>query len=164
MAIWQIHLFRKNKVIPNSAWISFFARFYKKTDTCFIFVCITRAETCEENTKLAQAWLPIPLRSIKRSFQFPWRPLEQTFIARIHHVITLIPSILLSFLPRTVTLWNRLPRGSFPEHDNLNLFKSNVNHYLSFLSSQYIFYLFLHSYHKACSVNGLPWVALESCI
>lgn len=34
------------------------------------------------------------------------------------------------FFPRTTTFWNRLPRGYFPDHNNLNLFKSQVNYYI----------------------------------
>lgn len=32
---------------------------------------------------------------------------------------------------RTANLWNNLPRGCFPAHNNLKLFKSSVNCYVS---------------------------------
>lgn len=38
------------------------------------------------------------------------------------------------FFPRTITLWNRLPRRCFPEPYNHNLFTSRINHYLSAIS------------------------------
>lgn len=34
------------------------------------------------------------------------------------------------FFPRTTAMWNRLPRGCFIDHDNLNLFKSMLSCYL----------------------------------
>lgn len=37
-----------------------------------------------------------------------------------------------SFFPRTTALWNRRPRGCFPDHYNLNLFSSRVDRYLSY--------------------------------
>lgn len=40
------------------------------------------------------------------------------------------------FCPRVITLCNRLPRGCFPEHYNLNLFKAGFNSYLSLIASQ----------------------------
>lgn len=35
---------------------------------------------------------------------------------------------------RTVTMWNDLSRGCFPDYDRLNLFKSWIKHYLSYCS------------------------------
>lgn len=42
-----------------------------------------------------------------------------------------------SFSPRTANLWNRLLGGYFSEHNNVNLFKSKVNQYLSSFSSYF---------------------------
>lgn len=40
-----------------------------------------------------------------------------------------------SFFPRAVTLRNRIPAGYFPDHYNLNTFKSRVDNYLLHMSS-----------------------------
>lgn len=40
-----------------------------------------------------------------------------------------------SIFTRTVSLWNDLPRGSFLDYYNLNLFKSSVNLYLVDIST-----------------------------
>lgn len=42
---------------------------------------------------------------------------------------------LVKFSSWTVTLWNSLPCKFFPGHYNLNLFKSRISSYLSYLSS-----------------------------
>lgn len=38
-------------------------------------------------------------------------------------------------LPRTISLWNRLPRQRFSSHYNLNVFKYKANCYKSYISS-----------------------------
>lgn len=45
---------------------------------------------------------------------------------------------------RSVTLWNRLPRTCFLDHNHLKLFKSTVNRHLSYICKSYS--LFVHSY------------------
>lgn len=42
---------------------------------------------------------------------------------------------LVGFFPRSVMLWNRLPKEFFLDHDNFNHFKSRVNRYISCIYS-----------------------------
>lgn len=75
----------------------------------------------------------------------------------IHHHCLIIPLVRSMFhadriFPRISTLGNRIPCGCFPEHFNINIFKSRIN--ISFISWYFFTRYFHHlrSYH-AHSVN-----------
>lgn len=72
-------------------------------------------------------------------------PPAQTFTARTCHATStelkqnhFVHSKYKKKYSQTVSMWNRLPRGCFSEHVNLDLLKPKVNRYLSLLS-QYSF-------------------------
>lgn len=70
-------------------------------------------------------------------------------------------------LSKTTILQNRLRRGCFHEHYNLNLFKSRANRYLSPLHSSCLLptiFSSIHITHIIChyhsNIYSLPWVLL----
>lgn len=66
-----------------------------------------------------------------------------------------------SFFPRTVALFNGLPRGCFPDHWNLKIFMLGVNRYPSYISS---LFPSLYTLTTTSFSNPLPWMAFGSCV